>query len=162
MKGPFPTNGPFAALLRDPEVAVHAHQLATHFRTSTVLGARLTEFAILLVARDWARNFEWEAHYKRALDAGVKVETLKAIGEGRYPSTMAEDEQIVYDFVSELNHNKGVSDPTYARTLAKFGDNGVVTLSGLDGYYVMLAMMLNVTHTPVVNAANPSLPALPR
>jgi 4-carboxymuconolactone decarboxylase len=116
----------------------------------------------MLVARDWAQQFEWEAHYKRALDAGVKAETLTAIGEGRRPSTMAEDEEIVYDFFNELNHNKGVSDATYARAVKKFGENGVVSLSGLNGYYVMLAMMLNVAHTPVPKPQNPLLPALPR
>ena len=162
MVGPFPVGGPFAAFLRDPQLAVHAYALATHFRESNLLGVKLTEFAIMLVAREWTQAFEWEAHFKRAVDAGVKAETLTAIGEGRRPNTMAEDEEIIYDFVSELNHNKGVSDTTYARAVKKFGENGIVSLSGLNGYYVMLAMMLNVAHTPVAAPANPVMPLLPR
>jgi 4-carboxymuconolactone decarboxylase len=162
MVGPFPVGGPFAAFLRDPQLAVHAYALATHFRESKLLGVKLTEFAIMLVAREWTQGFEWEAHFKRAVDAGVKAETLTAIAEGRRPTTMAEDEEIIYDFVGELNHNKGVSDTTYARAVKKFGENGVVSLAGLNGYYVMLAMMLNVAHTPVPAPANPLMPVLPR
>lgn len=162
MVGEFPVNGPFAAFLRDPQVAVSTYQLAQHFRTSKLLGVKLTEFAIMLVARDWSQGFEWEAHYKRALDAGVKAETLKAVGEGRIPDTMAEDEDIVYNFCTELSRNRGVSESTYKRAVEKFGENGVVSLTGLEGYYAMLAALLNVAHTPVAKPANPAMAALPR
>ena len=143
-------------------MALSTYQLAQHFRESKLLGVKLTEFGILLVARDWSQGFEWEAHYKRALDAGVKAETLKAIGEGRIPDTMSEDEDIVYNFCAELSRTKGVSDHTYARAVEKFGENGVVSLAGLHGYYAMLALLLNVAHTPVPKPANPIMPALPR
>jgi 4-carboxymuconolactone decarboxylase len=162
MVGPFPVGGPFAAFLRDPGMDVHAYALATHYRNSPVLGVKLTEFAIMMVARDWSQAFEWEAHYKRALDAGVKAETLAAIGERRRPAAMPEDEEIVYDFCTELSRNKGVSDATYARAIKKFGEQGVVMLTGLHGYYVMLATLLNVARTPVPNPQNPTMPALPQ
>jgi 4-carboxymuconolactone decarboxylase len=162
MQGPFPVGGPFAAMLRDPQVALHSYALATHFRNSPLLGVKLTEFAIMIIARDWAQQFEWEAHYKRALDAGVKAETLAAVAESRRPTSMAEDEEIVYDFCTEILRTKGVSDTTYAKAVKKFGENGVVSLAGLHGYYVMLATMLNVARTPVPNPQNPPLPVLPR
>ena len=92
----------------------------------------------------------------------MKAETLAAVSEDRRPTTMAEDEEIVYDFCTEILRTKGVSDTTYAKAVKKFGENGVVSLAGLHGYYVMWATMLNVARTPVPNPQNPPLPALPR
>jgi 4-carboxymuconolactone decarboxylase len=162
--GSFGVGGPFVALLREPKLAEQAVAMATYFRNESVLGPKLTEFVILLAARDWTQQFEWTAHYSRALKAGLKQETVNAIAEGRRPPGMAEDEDIVYDFWSELDHNKSVSDQTYGRALQKFGERGVVSITALNGYYAMLAMVLNVARTPILpaNAQVPQLPALPK
>ncbi len=162
--GSFGVGGPFVALLREPKLADQAYALATYFRNESVLGPKLTEFVILLAARDWTQQFEWTAHYSRALKAGLKQETLNAIAEGRRPMGLPEDEEIVYDFWNELNRNKSVSDATYERAVKKFGEQGVVTMTALNGYYMMLAMVLNVARTPVLatNAQVPQLPALPK
>jgi 4-carboxymuconolactone decarboxylase len=162
--GAFGVGGPFVALLREPKLADQAYAMATYFRTDSVLGTKLTELVIMLAARDWTQQFEWTAHYARALKAGLKQETVNAIAEGRRPAGMPEDEEIVYDFWSELDHNKSVSDATYDRALKKFGEQGVVSITALNGYYAMLAMVLNVARTPVLpaNAQVPQLPALPK
>jgi len=162
--GSFGVGGPFVALLREPKLAEQAYAMATYFRTDSVLGTKLTEFVIMLAARDWTQQFEWTAHYGRALKAGLKQETVNAIAAGRRPDAMPEDEEIVYDFWTELDHNKSVSDATYDRALKKFGEPGVVSITALNGYYAMLAMVLNVSRTPVVpaNAQVPQLPALPK
>jgi|SRR5580698_1435740 4-carboxymuconolactone decarboxylase len=160
--GSFGVGGPFLALLREPKLAEQAVAMATYFRNESVLGTKLTELVILLAARDWTQQFEWTAHYERALKAGLKQETVNAIAQGRRPTGMLEDEEIVYDFWSELEHNKSVSDVTYDRALKKFGEPGVVSITALNGYYAMLAMVLNVARTPVLpaNAQVPPLPAL--
>ncbi|MGB6946839.1 MAG: hypothetical protein WBE37_30870 [Bryobacteraceae bacterium] len=162
--GSFGVGGPFVALLREPKLAEQAYAMATYFRTDSVLGTKLTEFVILLAARDWTQQFEWTAHYPRALKSGLTQETVHAIAEGRRPSGMPEDEEIVYDFWTELDHNKSVSDATYDRALKKFGEEGVVSITALNGYYAMLAMVLNVSRTPILpaNAQVPQLPALPK
>jgi 4-carboxymuconolactone decarboxylase len=162
--GSFGVGGPFVALLREPKLAEQAYAIATYFRTDSVLGTKLTEFVIMLAARDWTQQFEWTAHYGRALKAGLNQETVNAIAEGRRPDGMPEDEEIVYDFWTELDHNKSVSDATYDRALKKFGEPGVVSITALNGYYAMLAMVLNVSRTPVLpaNAQVPQLPALPK
>jgi 4-carboxymuconolactone decarboxylase len=160
--GSFGVGGPFLALLREPKLAEQAVAMATYFRNEGVLGTKLTELVILLAARDWSQQFEWTAHYERALKAGLKQETVNAIAQGRHPAGMPEDEEIVYDFWSELEHNKSVSDATYDRAVKKFGEPGVVSITALNGYYAMLAMVLNVARTPVLpaNAQVPQLPAL--
>jgi len=162
--GSFGVGGPFVALLREPKLAEQAVAMATYFRNEGVLGPKLTEFVIMLAARDWTQQFEWTAHYSRALKSGLKQETVDAIAEGRRPAGMAEDEDIVYDFWTELNHNKSVSDATYARAVRKFGEAGVVSITALNGYYMMLAMVLNVARTPILpaNAQVPQLSALPK
>ena len=157
--GSFGVGGPFIALLREPKLAEQAVAMATYFRNEGVLGTKLTEFVILLAARDWSQNFEWTAHYSRALKSGLTQETVDAIAQGRRPLGMAEDEDIVYDFWTELNHNKSVSDVTYARAVKKFGEAGVVSITALNGYYMMLAMVLNVARTPIL-PANAQVPQL--
>jgi 4-carboxymuconolactone decarboxylase len=116
------------------------------------------------VGRDWTQQFEWTAHYSRALKSGLKQETINAIAEGRRPAGMPEDEEIVYNFWTELNQNKSVSDATYARAVAKFGEGGVVSITALNGYYTMLAMVLNVSRPPILpeNAQVPQLSPLPK
>jgi 4-carboxymuconolactone decarboxylase len=162
--GSFGVGGPFVALLREPKLADQAYAMATYFRNESVLAPELTEFVIMLAARDWTQQFEWTAHYSRALKAGLKQETINAIAEGRRPAGLPEDEEIVYDFWTELNQNKSVSDATYERAVKKFGEQGVVSMTALNGYYMMLAMVLNVARTPVLatNAQVPQLPALPK
>ncbi len=162
--GSFGVGGPFIALLREPKLAEQAVAMATYFRNEGVLGPKLTEFVIMLAARDWTQQFEWTAHYSRALKSGLKQETVDAIAQGRRPAGMPEDEEIVYDFWTELNHNKSVSDATYARAVKKFGEAGVVSITALNGYYMMLAMVLNVARTPILpaNAQVPQLAALPK
>ena len=162
--GSFGVGGPFVALLREPKLAEQAVAMATYFRNEGVLGTKLTELVILLAARDWTQQFEWTAHYSRALKAGLKQETMNAIAEGRRPTGLPEDEEIVYDFWAELNQNKSVSDATYDRAVKKFGEQGVVSITALNGYYMMLAMVLNVARTPILpaNAQVPQLPALPK
>jgi 4-carboxymuconolactone decarboxylase len=162
--GSFGVGGPFIALLREPKLAEQAVAMATYFRNESVLGTKLTEFEILLAARNWTQQFEWTAHYGRALKAGLTQETVNAIAAGRRPSGMSEDEEIIYDFWSELDHNKSVSDATYDRAVKKFGEAGVVSVTALNGYYAMLAMILNVARTPILpaNAQVPQLPALPK
>jgi len=127
-----------------------------------VLGNKLTEFAILIAARDWTNNYEWNAHAPAANRAGLSPALVADIAAGRRPDPMSEDEQIVYDFCAELLHNKSVSDATYARALAKFGEPGVVELANIEGYYVYLSMVMNTARSPLPAGAKPQLERFPK
>ncbi len=89
--------------------------MGDYLRYKSALPPRLSEFVILMTAREWTQQYEWNAHYQIALKAGVSAEVANAIGEGRRPAAMSEEETILYDFCQELHHNKNVSDATYAR-----------------------------------------------
>jgi 4-carboxymuconolactone decarboxylase len=154
--------GPWIALLRSPEVMTRARGLSDYLRFKSVLPPRLSEFVILMTARQWTQNYEWNAHYKLALDGGLKPEIAKAIAEGRRPEHMAEDEEILYDFCMELQQNRSVSDATYGRAVSKFKEQGVIDTVSLIGYYTLIAMVLNTARAPLPAGATPALAPFPR
>jgi len=155
-------SGPFVPLLRSPEVMNRARAMGDYLRFRSVFPPRLSEFVILLTARSWTQQYEWDAHYQLAIKAGVTAETGKAIAEGRRPRPMTEEEEILYDFCDELGRNQSVSDPTYARMVAKFGEQGVIDAAGIIGYYTMLSMVMNTARTPLPAGATPALAPLPK
>lgn len=157
------TGPPWTVLLRVPDLIVPSLQLRLHNQTSNnPLGPRLTEFAILIAAREWTNNFEWNAHSNLAATAGLSAGIIAAVADGRRPERMAEDEEILWDFCNELLHNKSVSDPTYARALAKFGEAGVVEAASLEGYYTYLSMVMNTARSPMPAGAKPALALFPK
>lgn len=157
-----PVVGPFIPLLRSPEVMLRAKAMGDYLRFKSVLPPRLSEFAILITARQWTQQFEWGVHAPIAVKAGLRPEIVKAVAEGSRPSGMSEEETIVYDFCIELHHNKSVSDATYAQALAKFKEQGIIDLVGINGYYSFLSMVMNVARTPPPKDAEATLAAFPR
>jgi 4-carboxymuconolactone decarboxylase len=156
------TGPPWTVMLRDPDWVVPAVEMRLHVQARPVLGNKLTEFAILIAAREWTNNYEWNAHSTAAAQAGLNTAIIAAVADGRRPEHMADDEEIVYDFCAELQHNKSVSDPTYARALTKFGEPGVVEIANIEGYYVYLSMIMNTARSPVPAGAKPPLAAFPK
>jgi 4-carboxymuconolactone decarboxylase len=143
--------GPYWPILRSPGFTRSVQGVGAYFRYQCPLDRRINEMAALIAARSWSQQFEWDVHILQALGAGLKPAVAEAIAEGRRPAGMAEDEEILYDFLAELLANKGVSDPTYARTVARFGEPGVIDILGIVGYYTTLAMIMNVARTPLLD-----------
>ena len=127
--------GPYWPIIRSPGLTESLQKVGEYYRYRCPLDRKLNEMAALMAARSWTQQFEWDVHILQALEAGLKKDIALAIAEGRRPAGMAEDEKILYDFVTELLTNKGVSDPTYARTIAKFGEPGIIDILGIVGYY---------------------------
>jgi 4-carboxymuconolactone decarboxylase len=153
--------GPFIPLLRSPEVMLRAKAMGDYLRFRSVLPPRLSELAILITARQWTQQFEWSLHSAIAVNAGLDPEIVKAIAEGTRPTEMTDDESIVHDFCVELHNNKSVSDPLYTKALAKFGEQGIVDIVGITGYYTLLSMVMNVARTPPQKGAESILMRFP-
>jgi len=156
------TAPPWTVLLRVPDYVMPSLELRIHNQINSALSPKLTEFAILIAARQLTSNFEWTTHTGPATKAGVSPAIMAALAEGRRPDRMAEDEEILYDFCTELLHNQSVSDATYARALAKFGEPGVVEAASLEGYYTFLAMVMNAARSPLAAGAKPALAPFPQ
>ena len=153
--------GPWAVLSRSPELMSRVLMLSDHLRFNSSLPPRLSEFVILMTAREWGQNYEWNAHHPLAIKGGLNPEVAKAVAEGRRPVQMAEDEASLYDLIQELLHNRRVSDSTYARAVSKFGEQAVVDAVSISGYYTMVAMLLNTARTPLGAGVAAPLPAFP-
>ncbi|HTD04520.1 carboxymuconolactone decarboxylase family protein, partial [Undibacterium sp.] len=155
-----PVFGPFEPLMHSPQVMSQARAMGDYLRYHSAIGNTLSELAILVTAREWTQDYEWYVHYPIALKMGIKKEIADAIADGRRPAGMSADEEIVYDFSTELHKNKRVSDATFARADKRFGKNGVVDLTGINAYYTLLAMQLNMAQYPLPKGAKP-LPRFP-
>jgi 4-carboxymuconolactone decarboxylase len=154
--------GPWQVLLRSPELMGRVRGLSDYVRWNGALSPRQSEFVILITAREWSQPYEWNAHQPLAVKGGLNPEIAKAVAEGRRPHGMAEDEEILYDFATELLQNRSVSDATYTRAMAKFGEKAILDTIGLMGHYSLIAMVLNTARTPVPPGGPTRLEPFPR
>jgi 4-carboxymuconolactone decarboxylase len=151
--------GPFVPLIRSLELMDRVQRVGEYLRYRSAIGTKLSELVILITAREWTQQVEWAIHEPIAIRSGIKAEIVRAISDGHYPTGMNEDEQIVYDFCSELHVNKSVADATYERALKRFGEQGVIDMLGINGYYTFLAMIMNGTRTAVPDGKSAPLKA---
>lgn len=136
--------GPLAIWLHRPELAATAQLLGRYTRYDTCLERRLSELSILTIARIWGAEYEWFAHKPHALTAGLAPEVIEAIRTGAEPSFPRADEEIVYAFTRAAHETRDVSDVLYARARATLGEDAVVDLVGLLGYYALISLTLNI------------------
>jgi 4-carboxymuconolactone decarboxylase len=141
--------GPYNPLLRSPVLGQRMLDLFHYLRWETSVPMRLNEFAILIIGRQWRSQVEWFAHAPIAAKAGLSADIIAELKTGRRPSKMAEDEALVYDFVTELTTTQKVSDQTYARAKKVFNDQQIVDLTAVTGNYVMVAMVLAMAEQTV-------------
>ena len=150
-------NGPFNVLLRSPEIGDLGQEFGGAARFKSSLPQRLYELAILVTARHWTAQYEWQAHHRSALQAGLSAAICDAIAAGRRPASMQKDEEAVYDFVSQLLNTKQVSDAAFSAAKNTFGEKGVVDIIAVTGWYSIVSMMLNVDQYPVNEGTQPEL-----
>ena len=140
--------GPFVATLRSPELTRRLQRLGEYIRFNAALPGKLREMAILLTAREWKQGFEWDVHAPLAAKAGLGAALIAAIAEGREPASTDPGESLVYAVFTELCRTRAVSDATYSAACTEFGEQGVIDLIALIGYYTTLAMIMNVAQAP--------------
>ncbi len=149
-------SGPFNAWLRSPELADRLQKVGEYVRFNTSLDKRLNEMAIIMTAQYWGSQYEWYAHAPLAIKAGLDPDVVAALGAGNKPEKMKDDEAIVWEFITQLRRDHGVNDAIYAKAVEKFGENGVMDLVAVNGYYDVVSMTLNVAHvSPPANAELP-------
>ncbi len=128
-----------------PEILGPLRELHEQAHVNPRISQKLVHFIIMITARYWTNDI-WTAHEEDSIREGLSPDTVKALTEGRHPDHMAEDEAIVYDFCTELLENKRVSDVTYSRAVAKFGEEGVVQATVIEGLYTYLSLAVNMAY----------------
>jgi 4-carboxymuconolactone decarboxylase len=141
--------GPYNPMIRSPVLGQRLYDLFYYLRWQTSVPTKLNEFAILVIGRQWRSQVEWFAHAPLAAKAGLSADIIAELKAGKRPSNMAEDEAVVYDFVTELTTTQKVSDETYARAKKAFNDQQIVDLTAVAGNYVMVAMLLAMAEETV-------------
>jgi 4-carboxymuconolactone decarboxylase len=155
--------GPFLPLLRSHQLLERVAGLGELLRFQSVVDVRLRELVTCAVARHVSNQFEWQMHAPLAIAAGIAATTLEAIRVGARPRELPVDEETALDFTRELLHTHGTSEPTYAAAARQFGEQGVVELTMLIGYFVMVSWVMNVAHTPArMQEPAMTLPAFPQ
>jgi len=150
--------GPFVALIRSPELMSAAQKMGEYLRYRSAIGTRLSELAILVTARQWNQQVEWAIHAPIAQQHNISPDIISAIALRQRPTAMTGEEALVHDFCVELHQQKQVREPTYSAALAQFGEQGIVDLIGINGYYTFLAMMMNAAQTAVPQSTAKPLP----
>ena len=147
--------GPFGPLLRSPELTDRVQKLGEYLRYNTVLPARLNEFAILINARFWDSKYEWFAHKILALKGGLSETIAADLAQNKRPANMKLDEEVVYDFCTTLHRQHCVDDALFQRAVTMFGEQGVMDLTAVSGYYTLVSMVLNVAEIPLPAGEKP-------
>ncbi|PIT83022.1 carboxymuconolactone decarboxylase family protein [Limnohabitans sp. 15K] len=141
--------GPYNALLRSPDMARRAFDFLDYLRFKTSVNKRLNEFAILIQARISNAQYEWWAHETIARKAGLSDAVMRDLQQCIRPTSMEDDERLVYDFCIQLSLNHRVPDALWQEAVATMGEQAVVDLTVLSGTYVMVSMLLNATQVGI-------------
>ncbi len=152
--------GPFNALLRSPALCDLVQRVGAYVRFGSSIPAPLNELAICMAGRKWGAQYEFYAHRRLGIDAGLKPALLDAVAAGHRPAEMSADETLVYEFVSDLLSTGGVTDAPYNSVFERFGERGIMDLVGAVGYYSLVSMVLNVAQVPLPEGETPPLKPL--
>jgi 4-carboxymuconolactone decarboxylase len=151
------TGGSFNINVRDPDGGQLFFNMGDRVRFHMSVPDKLKELAICLTARYWGAQYEWLAHRRAGIQAGLTEDQIKAIAEGRRPTGMSSDEEAVYNFITELFKTKQVTDDTFAALKSVVGERGVVDLIVTAGYYQAVSMLMNADRMPVNANQQPEL-----
>ena len=149
------TRGPFLVWLRSPELCERVEALGAYCRFESNLPGRIRELSLLIAARNLDAQYSWNAHIGKAIDMGVSREALQQLAEHKIPEFTSDDEQIAYQFSTEILKDHFVTDETFAAALNEFGEAGLVDLIGCLGNFSMLAMLLNAFQVDLQNIEPP-------
>jgi 4-carboxymuconolactone decarboxylase len=152
--------GPYGMLIKSPELLKRYLLMTEYLRQKTSLPRHLNEMAILLEARIWDAQYEWWAHEPLARKAGLSDAIINDIRDGKRPGSMQQDEAIVYDVVTELLNKRQLSDDTFAQAKQILGEQQVVDLVAVAGFYVMVSAVIIAGRVAIPNGAPAPMPVL--
>lgn len=141
--------GPFKMLMHNPKAADAVQGMGAFLRFDGQMDGRLRELAIIITGRFWTSQYEWFAHASIAEKEGLDTAIINAIAERKRPDFKNKDEEVIYNFVTELHEKHKVGDANYKAAQKLLGDAGVVELIMLCGHYTVISMVLNTFEVEV-------------
>jgi 4-carboxymuconolactone decarboxylase len=151
--------GPFIPLLYAPSISERIEPLGSELRFFGTVDRRVHELVVCFVAAATRNEFEWAVHVPVALSLGVSAAQIDALRRSVTPENLTDDEATALEFALSLLERNEVSDQVFDRAKASFSESGVVELTAVVGYFVMVCWLLNVARTPAPpDAAVPPLP----
>lgn len=135
--------GPYAPLIAVPTLAERIAHLGTYLRFEGLLAGADRELAILVVARELRAKYEWFAHEPIARREGARGEAIAAIATNGPIDALTEHERVLVSVVRALYRDRRVPDELYAAAQSELGQERLVELVGLVGYYGMIGFVLN-------------------
>ncbi len=134
--------GPYPILLHFPGVAEGALRILKAFRNERKIDRKLYELCVLIVAKEWASDFEWRTHEPRAIAAGLNPDICAALRAGALPAFSGDDERLVYAVTKEMMTTRALSQATHDESVRVLGTEQTVELVTAIGFYTMLAIVL--------------------
>jgi 4-carboxymuconolactone decarboxylase len=154
------TNAPFKVYFASPKFGLEAIKMSNYLRWGTGLDTRLSELAIIIAGRQWTSDYIWHAHYPLAVKGGLDPSVGADIAAGKRPTKMKEDEAIIYDLLTQMYRDHDITDATYAKARAKYGEKGIADIQALASYYGVTAMAIIAAREKVAAGDEPKLQRL--
>ena len=138
--------GPIGMWMYSPRMAEHMFPASTYLRYGAdgERDQRLTELAILTTARELDSQYEWTAHEPAARNAGLEEEIIDLLRVGRSLAEagalpgLGERERTIIRVARELVNSPKLSAEAFVEAQTLFGNDGVMDLAGLVGYYTFV------------------------
>jgi 4-carboxymuconolactone decarboxylase len=157
-RGGGPAKGPFALWLRTPELAERANAFGSFLRHETSVPQNLVELAVLVIARAWSAQYEWHAHVATWRRLGLDDDIAEAIRQRREPTLRTVEDRAVYAVATELTERRALGDATYAEAVAVLGEQVVLDLVTIVGFYTMVAIVLVAFEVDIPDGGAKPLP----
>ena len=140
--------GPMHVWFLNPEYGSLIQKVGAYCRFRTSLEPRLSELAIIVVARFWNADVEWATHSKIAAENGISAAIINSIENNTRPNFENMDEELIYELTNSILQNKGISDKLFEKASDKLGKKTLLELTAIVGYYSNIAIQLNVFQIP--------------
>ncbi|HIG42969.1 MAG: hypothetical protein ABGY96_30255 [bacterium] len=151
--------GPFGAWVRAPSVGGAAQALGAAIRFGSSVPENIKEVAICTVGAHFKSKFEFSAHKRLGMQAGLNETQLNQLRDGESP-TFEGDEMISYRIASEMLETHGITDQTYKAGVDAFTETCMIELVTTIGYYCLISLTLNSFQIPLEDGMEDPFPVV--
>ena len=150
--------GPYGVMLHSPKLAARIGATGSYLRFECEMDNALKEVVILTATREARAQYAFTAHARLAREAGVSESTIQALTDGTAPVGLSGDEALLVRYAQELLRDHAVTGQTFNAVKDRFGEQGIIDVTGLIGHYLLVAQYLNAFEVELPEGVAPLLP----